>query len=330
MALVLAVRPHGLLGRPVAQARGVGERPVAPQTLRLRWLLLGGLLLAATPLFADRYTVVLLTDIVLFALFAASLQFLRGPGGMTSFGHAAFLGIGAYAAALLLKASVPMPLALVLAVPVGALFALVIGWFCVRLSGVYLAMLTLAFAQIIWSITFQWDAVTGGSNGLIGLWPAPFLADKTRYFWLALACAVGGIALLWRLAGSPFGLALRAGRDAPMRATASGVDVPRQQWLAFAVVGAVAALAGSLYAFSKGSISPDVMGIPRSVDALVAVLLGGVHAMVGPILGSALFVWAQDELVRGTDYWRALLGALILVIVLVLPGGLASLFRRTT
>ncbi len=129
---------------------------------------------------------------------------------------------------------------------------------------------------------------------------------------------------LWRMAAAPFGFALRAGRDSPLRAEALGIDVRRQQWFAFGVVGTFAAAAGALYAFSKGSISPDVMGIPRSVDALVMVLLGGVHSLIGPLVGAAVFTWLQDEIIRHTDYWRAILGLVILVLVLAFPQGLAG------
>ena len=150
-----------------------------------------------------------------------------GPAGMVSFGHAAYFGLGAYAAGAA-ASSAPAcrwKLALVLAPLAAGAFAVVFGWFCVRLSGVYLAMLTLAFAQISWSIVFQWDALTGGSNGLVGVWPSPWLAGKTAYYYLALALCGAGIALLWRVLFSPFGYALRAGRDSPLRAEAIGIDV---------------------------------------------------------------------------------------------------------
>ncbi len=133
--------------------------------------------LAAAPLVADEYTLVLATDMLVFALFAVSLHFIMGPGGMASFGHAAYFGLGAYGAALAARA-VPMEIALIVAPLAAGIGALVFGWFCVRLSGVYLAMLTLAFAQIIWATVYQWDAVTGGSNGLVGVWPAPWLSSR--------------------------------------------------------------------------------------------------------------------------------------------------------
>ncbi len=334
MAVVLALKPHGLLGKPAAMPT---TTPLAEQRELVRapgrreaWI--AGvlvLLLAAVPVAGDEYASVLATDIVVAALFAASLQFLLGTGGMTSFGHAAYFGVGAYAAAIAFKAGAPMPLALALA-PVGGLVAAIaFGWFCVRLSGVYLAMLTLAFAQIVWSIAFQWDAVTGGSNGLVGVWPPEILAARSHYYAMALVVVVLGWAALVRVTRSPFGFALRASRDSPLRASAVGIDVLRTQWRAFAMAGMFAGLAGGLFAFSKGSISPETLAIPRSVDALVMVLLGGLNAMFGPLIGAGVFTWLADAR-EATEYWRAALGALILVIVLVFPMGIGGALARVT
>jgi branched-chain amino acid transport system permease protein len=339
MAIVLAVKPHGLLGAPpnapittpLPEQRELVVGPGRRDALAAAALLA---LLLVVPWLRDDYTVVLATDILIAALFAASLQFLLGTGGMTSFGHAAYFGVGAYAAAVAIKAGWPMLAALALAPVAALLAAIVFGWFCVRLSGVYLAMLTLAFAQIVWSIAYQWDSVTGGSNGLIGIWPAEWLTDRTRYYFFTLAIVAVASAALVRIGRSPFGFALRGVRDSPLRAAALGIDVRRTQWKGFALAGLFAGVAGGLFAFSKGSISPESLAIPRSVDALVMVLLGGLNALFGPVLGAAAFTWLADVLARVTEYWRALLGALILVLVLVFPmgigGALARVMRRTT
>jgi branched-chain amino acid transport system permease protein len=242
-----------------------------------------------------------------------------------SFGHAAYFGLGAYGAGLLFKnAGVPMELALIAAPLVGGLGALLFGWFCVRLSGVYLAMLTLAFAQIVWSIVFQWDELTGGSNGIIGVWPAPWLATKAAYFYLTLALCVAGVLLVRRILFAPFGYAMRAVRDSSLRADAIGIGAVRVQWMAFVIAGAICGIAGGLFAFSKGSISPETISIGRSVDGLVMVLLGGIGTLVGPIVGSVTFLTLQDSVARQTEYWRALLGLVILFLVLVFPQGIAG------
>ncbi|MCC6194865.1 MAG: ABC transporter permease [Burkholderiales bacterium] len=333
MAIVLAIKPHGLLGQPAGAPITTPlpeqrELVRAPSRIDARIALALLAVLALLPLLPDEYVVVLATDILVAALFAASLGFLLGAGGMTSFGHAAYFGVGAYVAAIAFKAGAPMPLAFLLA-PAGALVAaIVFGWFCVRLSGVYLAMLTLAFAQIAWSIAFQWDSVTGGSNGLVGLWPPEWLAARDRYYLFTLAVTALGLVALVRLTRSPFGFALRGVRDSPLRAAALGIDVRRTQWRGFALAGLFAGIAGGVYAFSKGSISPETLAIPRSVDALVMVLLGGLNALFGPLLGAAAFTWLADTLARVTDYWRALLGVLILLIVLVFPMGVGGAVSR--
>jgi branched-chain amino acid transport system permease protein len=333
MAIVLVLRPQGLLGKPwLTQRAATGhvEPPLRPAGERARIAAVVALAaLAALPLATGGYTLVLAIDILVFALFAASLHFIMGPGGMVSFGHAAYFGLGAYGAALLLKqAGWRMEPALIAAPFVAALGAALFGWFCVRLSGVYLAMLTLAFAQIAWSVVFQWDAFTGGSNGIVGVWPAPWLASRTAFYLLTLALCAGAVWAMWRMLFSPFGYALRAARDSPLRSDAIGIDVRHTQWRAFIVVGAFAGLAGGLFAFSKGSISPDsTLGVSRSIDGLVMVLLGGVQTLTGPVAGAAAFTWLQDTIARNTDYWRALLGVTILVIVLAFPQGIVGGLR---
>lgn len=334
MALILVLRPWGLLGKPHVANRVAGppEPPLCPAgPLQRRFGLAVLALLLAAPLLANSfpYLSVLLVEILIAVLFAASLHFIMGPGGMHSFGHAAYFGLGAYAAALVLtRLHLPMEAALIVGPLAGALGALLFGWFCVRLSGVYLAMLTLAFAQIVWAIVFQWDEVTGGSNGMVGIWPSAWAASPTAFYYLALVFSVAGVLLLRRVLFSPFGYAMRAGRDSPLRAEAIGVDVKRVQWMAFVVAGLFCGMAGALFAFSKGSISPEAISIGRSVDGLVMVMLGGIQTLLGPIAGAAVFTWLQDVIARETDYWRALLGLVILALVLLFPAGIAGFASR--
>ena len=338
MAVVLVWRPWGLFGKPQAAARAQAAiegplRPLPKVWRRAGWVALIALAFVAALGGSYPYAVVLMIDVLIAVLFAASLHFLMGPSGLHSFGHAAYFGLGAYGAALCFKAlGLPMEVSLVLAPLLAGAGAILFGWFCVRLSGVYLAMLTLAFAQIVWSVVYQWDAVTGGSNGLVGIWPSAWLAPKPVYYLVVLAFTVLGCGLLVRMLHAPLGLALRASRDSPLRAAAIGIRVPRLQWLAFVIAGTVAGLAGSLFAFAKGTISPETLGVGKSVDGLVMVLLGGMQAVSGPWVGAALFTWLQDTVARQMDYWRALLGITMLALVLVFPlgvaGGLKRLFIR--
>ena len=174
-----------------------------------------------------------------------------------------------------------------------------------RLSGVYLAMLTLAFAQIVWSIVFQWEDVTGGSNGLLGIWPRAPFDSRPAFYLLTLALVAAGVLLLRRILFAPFGYAMRAGRDSPLRAEAIGIDVKRMQWIGFAIAGAFCGVAGGLFAFAKGTISPETSRSARSVDGLVMVLLGGMQTLTGPIVGASVFAVLQDTVMRQTEYWRA-------------------------
>src|SRR5215510_7248414 len=195
MAVVLIVRPYGLLGRPQAQVRSIAdpEDPIRPATPALKMLGVAVLvLLLCLPLLAQKspYLLILGIDVLIAVIFATSLHFIMGPGGMHSFGHAAYFGLGAYGAALLVKwLAMPMGLALIAAPLIALVGALLFGWFAVRLSGVYLAMLTLAFAQIVWALVFQWEALTGGSNGVIGVWPRPPFDKAWVYFLTTLVLA---------------------------------------------------------------------------------------------------------------------------------------------
>lgn len=333
MVVVLMVRPYGLFGRPeVAGEHGqVGEpeRPIKPAGARVRMIVAAGLaVLAFMPLYGSSFAMVLTTDILIFCLFAASLHFMLGLGGMVSFGHAAFYGGGAYVAALLVTyAGTPMELALLLA-PLGAgLMAVIIGWVCLRLTGVYFAMLTLAFSQLLWSLAFQWGDVTRGDDGLVNIWPAAWAASTTVYFYLTLVICAGGILFLRHAAHSPFGYALRASRDSARQAEATGIHTKRVQWAAFTLAGAMAGLAGGLFVFSKGSVFPNELEIARSFDALIVVFLGGVKTLAGGVVGGAALEGVKDVLTR-FEYWRLALGVLIIAVVILAPDGLVGTTRK--
>lgn len=334
MAVVLVVRPHGLFGRPLPPAarRSEIEAPLTPLGQRGRLVVVAALVLfAAVPLFrlVSSYAPVLALDLVVAALFAASLHLLMGPGGLASFGHAAYFGLGAYGTAYAATVlGLPTPLALAVGIVSASAGAVLFGWFCVRLEGVYFAMLTLAFAQIVWSIAHQWEEVTGGSNGLFGVWPDPPFDSANGLYLAALAVTVLGLVLLRRLVFAPLGLALRAARDSRLRAEASGIAVEKVRWLAFTVAGTLCGAAGGLFAFAKGSISPEAISVGRSIDGLVMVLLGGVHSLMGPLLGAGGLTLLQDMVMRESPYWRGLLGLLILGLVLAFPAGLAGGLRR--
>lgn len=330
MAVVLIVRPWGLMGRPLAHARTplAEAAPMRPPGTTTRWLFAAAVVLLAllpSVLPGQPYLPVLGIEILIAVLFAASLFFIMGPGGMHSFGHAAYFGLGAYGAALAFKELGWSMEASLLAGPMLAMAgAMLFGSFAVRLSGVYLAMLTLAFAQLVWAGVFQWDDLTGGSNGLLGLRPSDLWRSREAYYGLVLAVVSASLCILTVGVFSPFGYALRAGRDSPLRAESLGIAVARIHWAAFCVAGFFGGLAGALFAFFKGTISPEVVHVGRSIDALVMVLLGGIHSIWGPVLGASLYTALHDHLMRATDYWRAVLGLSILAMVWLFPQGVAG------
>lgn len=332
MAVVLVLRPYGLFGEPELVSHASRDSDVSmlrPATTRHKSL---GLMLlvfiAVIPIFAGDFQLVLMIEIAILALAGMSLYFMMGPGGMVSFGHAAFFGGGAYAAALLVHfMQAPMELALLFAPLATGLLALVIGWFCVRLSGVYLAMLTLAFAQICWSIVFQWGAFTGGDDGILSIWPSGWADDRTVFYYLTMVLCGGGILALRHMVFTPFGYTMRACRDSALRVDSIGINLRRHQWLTFTLAGGFAGLAGGLYVFSKGSVFPDQMAIPRSFDFLMMVLLGGIQTLSGPVVGSAAFTWLHDQISR-LEFWQLILGCIFIGLVLVFPQGIAGSFNR--
>ena len=329
MAVVLAVRPHGLLGRPAPRAEARSFPPLARPGLAARTATWAALLLAAlAPLALGPFGLSVATEAAEAMLFAAALHLLMGPAGVASFGHAAWFGLGAYAAAFVARGLAgPMPLGLLAAPLLAGAAAWAFGALVARLEGISLAMLTLALAQIAWAAASQWE-ILGGDNGILGVWPDAWARGPVAFYLLALALCAGGVALLRRVIFSPFGTALRACRDSPARAEAIGLSAPRLRAAAFALSGAAAGLAGALAAYSKGSVFPTLLALPHSVDGLVMVLLGGVDTLAGPIVGALAYTGLSDVLMRATDFWRAGLGAVMLALVLACPNGLAGGLRR--
>jgi len=332
MAVVLVIRPLGLFGKKEAVARLSGAmavRPWKPLERQGRIVAVALLVVAALlPIALGPYGLAVATEVAIFILFAASLHLLVSVGELASFGHAAYLGLGCYGAALATKTlGLPMEPSLLAGPMLAALGAALVGWFAVSLTGVYFAMLTLAFAQILWSIAFQWVSVTGGDNGMLGVWPSHWASSAAHFYWLTLAIVAAAIFGLRMIIFSPFGYALRAARDSELRSEAVGINRRRVQLQAFVIAGAAAGLAGSLFAFFKGSVFPDTMGVSTSIDGLVMVLLGGVETVSGPIVGAIFYKLLSIWLISNTDYSKLVLGLVIISLVLVFPKGVAGSIR---
>lgn len=333
MAVVLILRPLGFLGRSEKAPREIGMA-VEPLRQAGRGLHLAALvfllLLLIAPVILNQYAQIILTEIFILALFAASLHLLISIGGMVSFGHAAFFGLGAYAAAwFATRLGTPMFPALGLSILAAAMAGAVIGWFCTRLSGVYFAFLTLAFAQILWSSAVQWVSVSGGDNGILGIRPPEWLNSSLSFYYFALFVSLTALLAMRQLVFAPFGYTLRAGRDSPVRAEATGIDTRRYRLLAFIASGVFAGLAGGLIAFQRGRVFPNDISITTSVDSLVMVLLGGMQTVTGPVVGAAAYHLMRTELIRNfEDYWRLILGITIVLLVVIFPAGIAGSVKQ--
>jgi branched-chain amino acid transport system permease protein len=307
--------------------------------LGARWPVL--VLIAAffVPALGSRYYTFLANDVVIWALFATSLNLLVGYTGLVSFGHAAYFGIGAYTTGLLMKKiGLPFLLAFPAAGLLAGLFALVFGFFCVRLTRIYFAMLTLAFAQIVWAICFKWNEVTGGEQGMPEIpYPdfawldrvatvAPFLGYRTSeyFYFLTLLMVALCLWLLRRIVGSPFGRMLTTIRENPERAEFIGVNVRRYELGAFVIAGAFAGLAGGLFGIFNRGVFPDFAYWTKSSEVLIMTLLGGMGTFFGPALGALVLLWLNQQIVSYTEYWPLILGTILVVLLFVFPGGIAG------
>jgi branched-chain amino acid transport system permease protein len=294
-----------------------------------RAALLAPLLLFLLPWAGSPYAIDLATEILIYALFALSLNVLVGYAGNVSFGHAAYFAIGGYVCAVLMKThGWPLAAALPAAMLGAALAALVIGYFCVRLNEIYFAMLTLAFSMLVWSVAFKWRAVTGGDDGFVGLRLPEWLAGRERFYWFVLGVTLAATLVLWRICRSSFGRGLVAIRENAARAAFIGIDVRRMRLLAFVVAGSFAGVAGALFGLYKRGMHPDTAFWTESAQVLIMVLLGGPHAFFGPAAGAAVLHGLQVFTGQFTQHWPFVLGFVLLVIVLAVPQGLAGLTRR--
>jgi branched-chain amino acid transport system permease protein len=266
--------------------------------------------LAVVPWVLARHQISLLTDLLISGLFAMSLDLIMGYTGMLSFGHAAYFGLGAYASALvLLEFTQPVPVALLAGMLLAGAVALPVGWLSTRSTGIYFAMLTLAFAQFLYTVAYKWRSLTGGSDGIAGV-------PKTALFW-------GGPSL-----ASPFGRALQAIRENERRFTSLGRDPRPFKLVVFVIAAVFAGLAGALFAPFRGFASPEVMFWVFSGQALMMVTIGGIGTLVGPILGAMVFILIQEVLSSYTEHWMIFTGAVFVLIVIFLPGGLVGTARR--
>ena len=303
---------------------------------RFPWAPLVVLLALLVPAFGSRFYTFVANDVVIWALFATSLNLLVGYTGLVSFGHAAYFGIGAYTTGILMKKlGVPFLLAFPAAGVLAAAFALLFGLFCVRLTRIYFAMLTLAFAQIVWAICFKWNEVTGGEQGMPEV-PYPDLAWMGRLPWLdglrtsdhfyllTVVLVALCLFLLHRVVGSPFGRMLTTIRENAERAEFIGVHVRRYELAAFVLAGAFAGLAGGLFGIFNRGVFPDFAYWTKSSEVLIMTLLGGMGTFYGPSVGALALILLNQQIVSYTEYWPFVLGTILVVLLFGFPGGLGG------
>jgi len=282
---------------------------------------------------SSRYATTVLRDMLVLAILALSLDLLVGATGLPSLGHAAFFGAGAYAAAIAAQrlASDDLLLGFLAAIVVSAAFALVIGLFAVRAAGIFFLMLTLAFAQMVFAVAFQAVELTGGSNGLAGVQrPRLFGLDfnaPDALFQLVATTFVLVVLLLWRLRTSTYGRALAGVRENERRMRALGYDTTLLKLSAFVIAGALAGVAGALSGWSLRFVSTNDVGIGRSVEAFVSVLIGGSGTLLGPAVGAVVVLFVERVLPSSIPFAETVLGLLFIVFVAAARQGIVGLLR---
>jgi branched-chain amino acid transport system permease protein len=285
--------------------------------------------LAVIPLLGDKHAMDVTVEIMILALFALSLNVLIGYSGNVSFGHAAYFAIGGYTNAILLT-SYDLPI--LVSMPVSVLFAMVaamfVAWFCTRLTDIYFAMLTLAFAMLVWAVLFKWRGMTNGDDGFVGITIPAFLDGRIPLYYFTLIVVAASIALLWLICHSAFGKVLVAVRENRTRAGFVGVDTRRMRWTAFVVAGTFAGIAGSLFALFKSGMYVENAFWTQSAQVLIMTLLGGMYSFFGPAIGAAVLHMLEITTNRYTEYWPTVLGGILLVILLFLPDGLVGLAQK--
>jgi branched-chain amino acid transport system permease protein len=284
------------------------------------------LALAVFPLAVGDYAAAAVTEVLIFSIFAMSLDLLIGYTGLMSFGHAAFFGLGAYAVVIPASHLGLNPWLGVLAgVAIAAFGAAIIGYFCVRVAGIAFLMMTMAFSQLLYSVCLRWRSVTGGSDGLGGVGDASLfgwsLADPQVMYYVALAAFLFSYLSLVRLVGSPLGHAFIGIRENEPRMRAIGYNSRAYKLLACTIAGAYAGLSGSIYALYNGFVSPEVMHWATSGDVLVMVMLGGAGTLSGPVIGTALFLLIKNFVSSHTEHWLLVVGLLFIACVMFFRQG---------
>lgn len=294
------------------------------------WLVIAFVtLLVAAPHIMSKSWVSLVIEMMIMALAGCSLNLIVGYGGMVSFGPAGLYGVGAYTTAILLsRYGAPFPVAVLAAPVIAALVGAIVGWFCVRRNAVYFALLTLAFAQIIWTIIFQWYDFTNGDNGIVGIPIPDYVSSLIQSYYFILAVTVTCIFVIWKIVNSPFGITIQSIRENALRTEFIAVPVRKYQLAVFVISSFFLGVAGSLYCIFAGSVFPDYAHWAKSTDMLVVCLLGGLNSFAGPIVGSIVYIFLSKVIAQNTTYWMFFLGIIIAFLVLFMRSGIVGFVQE--
>jgi branched-chain amino acid transport system permease protein len=287
------------------------------------WLILGIFLLLIAPSFFTEFYLNILCEALIMTMLTLSFNLLFGFMGQLSFGQAAFYGLGGYTVAMLMtKVQCNFWLSICAGVAVASLIGLIVGFFCVRLRGIYFAILTLAFGQLIYFVIFKWHDFTGGDDGIQGVFPPAYLKSPTVYYYFILLVFILSTFLIWRLVHSPFGQTLKAMRENPERTEFLGIHIARYQLAAFVIAAAFAGLAGAIWVPFYRSVAPSYLTWIKSGEPVMAAILGGPSTFFGPVLGMFIMTFFHAWVLGFTHFWPVIMGILILTIIFLLPGGM--------
>jgi branched-chain amino acid transport system permease protein len=287
------------------------------------WLALLILAAIVAPFIITDFYLAILGEAIIMSMLALSFNLLFGFMGQLSFGQAAFYGLGGYTVAMLLtKAHFNFWLSIVAGVLVASIIGLIVGFFCVRLRGIYFAILTLAFGQLLFFVIYKWHNFTGGDDGIQGVFPPGILKDPIAYYYFILVIFIVLTYILWRIIHSPFGQTLKAMRENPERTEFLGINIARYQLITFVIAAAYAGLAGALWAPFYRSIAPFSLMWIKSGEPVMAAILGGPTTFFGPILGMFIMTFFHAWVLGFTHFWPVIMGIIILIIIFLLPGGI--------
>lgn len=304
--------------------------PVALHRSRWLWMSVAVLLVVLVlPHWIAPYQLSLVTEILIYALFAMSIDFLAGYTGRVSLCHGAIFGMATYVVVYMTaNMGLPFYVAVICGVIAATLLAAVFAVLAIRTSDVYFLLLTLALGMIVWGICLRWTSMTGGENGLRGAGRPELFSDHMAFYYLVVVFAVAVTYIMWRIVKSPFGLTLQGIKDSASRMQALGYNVPLHLFLAFTISGFFAGVAGALYALFNNFVSPSTVGLLQSVDGLLMAIIGGVGTLFGAFIGAAVIIGLENIVSFYTERWQIFLGTLFVVVVIFAPEGILGTIRR--